>query len=259
MKNHFVFPYAGNKRQEVERIYDTLDLTGITTIVEPFCGTCAMSFYIASKHPGIFTYVLNDIDKQLIQLLEILKNPQALELFQNDVNTLAITIVDKASYLVAIKSYKTNLAAWYIRQKIYSIKAGLYRIGYVYKFINIAECPIVQFLQSENVKISNLNGIQMLEEHKSKPECCVFLDPPYIMSCNTFYEGMGTGKLNIYSYIHANQIDTYACLCVLVLENTWIIQLLFQNAKSKLEYGKKYEADKRTTMHIILCNRDFKV
>jgi site-specific DNA-adenine methylase len=44
MKNHFFYPYFGNKREEVEHIYNLSDLNNIDTIVEPFCGSCAVSY-----------------------------------------------------------------------------------------------------------------------------------------------------------------------------------------------------------------------
>ena len=50
MKNHFFFSYAGNKREEVEHIYNKLDLENIETIVEPFCGSCAVSYYIWTQN-----------------------------------------------------------------------------------------------------------------------------------------------------------------------------------------------------------------
>ena len=50
MKNHFFFSYCGNKREEVEHIYNLLDLNNIDTIVEPFCGSCAMSYYIWTQN-----------------------------------------------------------------------------------------------------------------------------------------------------------------------------------------------------------------
>ena len=39
MRNHFIFSYMGNKREEVEIIHDTIKdkLEGIDTIIEPFC------------------------------------------------------------------------------------------------------------------------------------------------------------------------------------------------------------------------------
>ena len=55
-KNHFFMGYAGNKRNEVGTIYDSIKdkLTDIEYIVEPFCGTSAFSYYMSLKHPKKF-------------------------------------------------------------------------------------------------------------------------------------------------------------------------------------------------------------
>ncbi len=46
MKNHFYIPYMGNKRQEVEQIYNSIDFNGITTVIEPYAGKSEMYYYI---------------------------------------------------------------------------------------------------------------------------------------------------------------------------------------------------------------------
>ena len=48
MKNHFFFPYCGNKRQEVERLYKTVEnkIDDIDILIEPYCGSCAFSYYV---------------------------------------------------------------------------------------------------------------------------------------------------------------------------------------------------------------------
>jgi len=54
MKNHFFIAYSGNKREEVNTIHDYIKpkLTpSITTIIEPFCGTSALSYYISTLYP----------------------------------------------------------------------------------------------------------------------------------------------------------------------------------------------------------------
>ena len=48
MKTHFYITYPGNKRKEMKGLYPYLDFTNINTIVEPFAGTCAIS-YLNSK------------------------------------------------------------------------------------------------------------------------------------------------------------------------------------------------------------------
>lgn len=47
MNNHFYIAYAGNKRNEVKKIYDNIDFDNITTVIEPYCGSlCYVLLYI---------------------------------------------------------------------------------------------------------------------------------------------------------------------------------------------------------------------
>ena len=68
-QNHFIFGYAGNKRGEVEVIQNYLEqnynFEKIKTIVEPFCGTSAYSYYLSTLYPKKFKYILNDNNKLL--------------------------------------------------------------------------------------------------------------------------------------------------------------------------------------------------
>ena len=86
MKNHFLVSYSGNKRMEVERIYELLDFEGIDYIIEPFCGTSALSFFISTMLPNRFKYILNDIDKDLIDMYNLLKDKEATLNFELKIN-----------------------------------------------------------------------------------------------------------------------------------------------------------------------------
>ena len=59
MKSHFYIHYSGNKIKEMKDLYPYLDFTNITTIIEPYAGTCAVSYYISTQKQGL-TYILND-------------------------------------------------------------------------------------------------------------------------------------------------------------------------------------------------------
>ena len=62
MKNHFIISYAGNKRQESNYIYEYIKdkLNDIEYIIEPFCGSSALSYYLSTLYPHRFKYILND-------------------------------------------------------------------------------------------------------------------------------------------------------------------------------------------------------
>ena len=52
MKTHFYIVYSGNKRKEMKGLYPYLDFANIDTIVEPYAGSCAISFYISQHKVG---------------------------------------------------------------------------------------------------------------------------------------------------------------------------------------------------------------
>ena len=133
MKNHFIMPYKGGKRAEVEQIEKNIKLDNITTIVEPFCGTSAMSYYLSITYPKRFKYVLNDNNKLLIQLYNIMRNPELLQLFEDEINEICKTL-DKPKYTELTKRRGKDdetLNSWFIANKVYKITPYLYKLDYV--------------------------------------------------------------------------------------------------------------------------------
>ena len=49
--NQCIYSYRGNKRCECDDIYKIIEnnLEGIDTIIKPFCGSSAFSYYISKK------------------------------------------------------------------------------------------------------------------------------------------------------------------------------------------------------------------
>jgi site-specific DNA-adenine methylase len=64
--SHLYFCYIGNKRNEYKFIEDKFNFDGIENIIEPFCGSAAISFNIWLKHKDRFNYYINDNAKDLI-------------------------------------------------------------------------------------------------------------------------------------------------------------------------------------------------
>jgi len=249
MKNHFFISYSGNKRQEVENIYNTLKLRGVKIIIEPYCGTSALSFYIANKHPKKYKYILNDIDDNLIKLYTIAKDNEKLKVLENTINDMILNI-DKIKYLEILK--QKTFESYIIKNKIYSIRPGLFPNDYKHKNINLCNVPIIKFLQTENIEITNEDAITCYKKYKDDKNNLIFLDPPYLASCNDMYTDKQ--NTNIYEFLFNNCIKNEKSNIILCLENNWIIKLLFKN-NEHLTYEKKYEMSKRKTEHIIISNR----
>lgn len=257
MKNHFLIPYFGNKRNEVKKIYDIINIDDIDTIVEPFCGSSALSYYIwLNNKDKNLTYILNDNNKYIYDLYNLCKDNNKVIDIYNKLVILKETTTNKEKYLEICKKAKEgDLVSYVYINKIYCIRPGLYpSLKKVSDniFDSFKDAPILDFLQNANIKIYNKDAIEIYDEYKSNPKTLIFLDPPYMLSCNRFYNNPTT---NIYEYLFNNDIDNEKAKIILCLENIWIVKLLFKNKKSII-YDKMYDNTKKKTEHIIIYNKN---
>lgn len=255
MKHHFFFPYFGNKRSEVEIIYKNINFENIEIIVEPFCGSCAMSYYIAEQQPKKFKYILNDNDEHLINFMKIIKDKKKTKAFQNKINKLIFdkdnNFINKENYIKIIN--KEDIYSWFIKSKYYSIRSGLYPLEHKPKNkLNLEEYPMINFLRNENVILLNEDGCTFLEKYKDNKNVFLFFDPPYMLSNNGFYKNPKSDIYKIIHYFIKNKIllESKILFC---LEFLWIIELLF-SSWNIIKYDKKYETSKKKTEHCIIKN-----
>jgi len=254
MKNHFIFPYAGNKREEVDTIVKTMDMKDIHTIVEPFCGTSALSYYISTLYPLKYMYHLNDINKELIDLYMVLKDKERCAELETEINNiLSSDTFNKEEYNKVIKS--GTLAGFFIRNKVYTLRAGLFPLDYKYKKITFDAYPIVSFLRTENVVLSNRNAIDIINEYDHNKRVIIYLDPPYIQTCNDFYMGASGVKFNVYEHMY---MKNYKKSNIYVsLEDIWITNLICQKYEVLDTYAKTYSNTHKKTRHRLyrLCKK----
>jgi DNA adenine methylase len=245
--------YFGNKRKEVEIIYKNLKLENIETIVEPYCGSAAISYYIYLQNPN-YKFILNDNNKFLKQMYNLIKNNEKCLEFNEEYKTKCEYFKNnKEKYLEVIS--KDTLMAWFIKNKVYRIRPGMFpNEGYRnYKEeIDIRTFPICDFFKNGNIEFYDLDAITIYEKYKNNDKCLILLDPPYISSCNDFYVN---SSMNVYEYLYKNDIIKEKAKIYLFLENIWIINLLFNVKNNKfIVYDKAYELSKRKTEHIIISN-----
>ena len=98
LKNHFLYSYAGNKRQEADTLINLINFNNIENIIEPFCGTSALSFTIWKKYKNKFNYYLNDNDEELINIYKLLKEDTP-EHIEEEVNKLKNSVSNKEDWL----------------------------------------------------------------------------------------------------------------------------------------------------------------
>lgn len=259
MKNHFIIPYFGNKRDEVENIYKILVDEkcldeNIKIICEPYCGSSAMSVYISLLHPKQYKYILNDNCQELIELYYIMKDTDKLKDFIATINEMVFkngNWITKPEYDIIIKNQ--NIYSYFIKNKFYKIIPGMYPPATRAKPLdinNILKLPIIYFLQTEDVELNNKDAIEVLLKNNNNSECLSLIDPPYLSARNDYYDNHTT---NIYEYQFYNPtILKKACF---ILENIWIIKLLFNNNK-RIEYDKKYKNTGRKSKHAIIILKE---
>jgi len=260
MNNHFFIPYFGNKRQEVKKIYDEIknDIKDVEYIVEPFCGSSALSYYISLQQPLKYKYVLNDNNNFLIELYNIAKDETKLNKFVDDLKIIYNDVYnDKNKYIEVLHKSKNNIISYIFINIYYNIRPGLFpsekRPIKIDRFDKILNCPIINFLRTENIIFSCSDWFDIYDKYKIK-NSLIFFDPPYLSSCNDYYFNK---SINIYEYLFNNDIDNENCFISLCLENIWIIKFLFKD-KQIIEYEKKYmNHNKKKTTHIIIKNNKF--
>lgn len=263
MKNHFIIPYFGNKRTEVENLYNLVkdNLNNITTIIEPFCGSSAFSYYISTLHPRKYKYILNDNSKYLIELYNILKDEIKTNDFIKKMNIIHKNIFTKETDLLKKIEYDKlkeidNIYNWFYHNKVFSIRPKLFPMKeqkrfLTYDFIKILESPIINFLRSEDITFSNGCGVECLKLYSNNNNNFIFLDPPYLQLDNDFYQNK---DVHIYEYLYKNNINNMNSYIILILEDIWIIRLLFNSNNIIQTNNKTYQTTKKKTSHLTITN-----
>ena len=254
MKNHFIFSYVGNKRNETQNFINNIKLDNIKNIIEPFCGSSAISFATWLEHQDKFNYHLNDSDKQLIEVYNIMKN-ETIEEIENNVNEFSKNIKNKDDWLYELKNNDRTIYSYIFFKKF----SGLGRYGFypndkknVYNFKITKETrQFIEFLKQPYVHIAHGDWFEVFEPFKNDETALFMIDPPYIMSCNDFYSDR---KLNMYQYFYDNKIESNKSHIYLILEDHWILRMLFANNKILLKYAKQYQVSIKETNHIIIYN-----
>lgn len=250
--NHFYISYFGNKRNEVLEIEKHINMTNIKTVIEPYCGSCAMSYYLYTKYPEL-TYVLNDNNKFLKEMYEIIKDDEKRIEFENKINKLKIELIDdKEKYKIKVKD--GTLEGWFIANKLYNIRPGTYPFypsKCSKKQLDLTQPPIYNFFKNGKIIFTCDDGVKVYNNYKDNENNLILLDPPYLQTEVTYYKNPST---QIYEYLFDNNISNEKAQICLILQDTFITRLLFKN-QIKHIYDKKYfNQEKKKVQHIIINN-----
>ena len=247
MRNHYYSPYVGNKRSEIKSIIPVIKLDNITTIIEPFAGSSAMSYYISTLYPKRFKYILNDNDKINYELFNISRDPERTQRFNENINKIIDewnTYTEDAPRKIFYDSLDTNEIEAYIFKTKYTIfRIGMYpSITQKLKrkrFINVKpyklqDYLVYAFFNNEDTTYENIDAVDFINKHNKDEGKLFLLDPPYLASCNVFYNNF---NMNIYEWIINNKsilLDSKNQF-VFILEKIQAVQQLFKDFKILLD------------------------
>ena len=258
--------YFGSKRKEIKDIYKYTDFKNITTIIEPFCGSCAISYYISTLHPKQYKYILNDNNEYLKDLFEIMKSDEKIKEFEKNILNIHFQIMDETlSDAEQVKKYneitrQKNIYSWFYMNKAYRIRPGLFDITkkrFNPDKFSLKSSAIYNFFNTENIEFTTEDGKDCYDKYKNNIKNAIFIDPPYLDASNGYYKKT---HINIYEYLYENDIKNEKAFIMLILADKWFIKLLFKD-DIKYSYIKKYDAtnvktlNKNIVNHLIITNK----
>lgn len=257
-KNHFFIPYVGNKREEYIYIKNLLPLSNkhIKNIIEPFAGSCAISYSIWKDYGNKFNYYLNDKDENLFNIYNLIKNEE-IETIEENINKIKEECYDKETYEFRFKNQR-NIYDYIYFHRYFNIRYGRYddkRCGHNKPFKITEECTkFFEFLKSPNVFISNKDGIEIFQEHSNNKNNILILDPPYLAECNDLYNNRDLG---IYEYLNNLKLKDHKANIFIWINDNWIVRLIFKKWFFLTYYPKIYGISKKYVNHIIISNKNY--
>jgi hypothetical protein len=265
MKFHYYTYYAGNKRNEIKDILPLINLDNITTIIEPFAGSSAMSYYISTIYPNRFKYILNDNDKINYEMFKVSRDPVLTDEFNEKMNKIIDQFntytddIPRKAYYTSID--KTTLEGYIFTTKYCRLRRGLYPLLTRTKQIKpfkIQEFPIHHFYNNEDVSYTNIDGVEMIQNNyddETSNRKLFLVDPPYLKTSKGFgfYNNL---NMDIYDWIleYEELVLNNKNNFIFILEIIDEIEILFSNFKTLSVYDKRYKMSQRNTKHIVYSN-----
>jgi site-specific DNA-adenine methylase len=240
----------GNKTRELKLLLPIIEqhITKDTIFVEPFCGSCVVSFNVYMKHNNI-KFHINDIDSFRIQFYNNMKDEEGRNEFYKLQDKVLDTNGGDSIYYEILGKNKckmtTDYNAYIISKTIYAFRMGLYPTTKKVNKKIISENWINFFNKST---ITNEDFKIILDKYKDNDNAFIYLDPPYMDSFNAGYSGAYTGKshdedMKIIdnTQIYIDLLDLLKCKCkVLFSINSYALTQYIYKDYIKSDYNHIY-------------------
>lgn len=237
--------WAGGKRQIMKDIKKYIP-DNYSTYYEPFVGGGAVFFELAPKKA-----VLNDYNKELMNVFECIKDEIRFEKMCNELNHHEANHSEEYYYKIRdldrdkkkfnkLVDYKRAARTIYLNKACFN---GLYRVNSKNEFnVPYGKKEKVNTYEGQNLGIVhcilNFNDIELLstdfeEAVKNAKKCdFIYFDPPYDSDTSTFnsYTEDGFGKEEqVRLFELFEKLDKKGCYIMLSNHNTKLIRNLYKN------------------------------
>lgn len=258
--SHILIKYPGNKIREFKYFKDSIELNNIKSIVEPFCGSCAMSFHIWIEHREKFNYYLNDKDDTIFKHFEYLKKNNIIELIKKiNIEKQQYSTKEKLlelhkNWLEDNDEFKKIILSKLSRFSFQSLTTGrcfhntkqLWQsTTRPHKYMILFE----EFLKSPNVFFTNNDWNDCYNKFKDDKEALILFDPPYVNSCNDFYKHRSLDIYDKLDDIYKNNARSY-----FIIQKNDKTDELFKEWNELVVYDKMYNMTQKKTQHIVYSN-----
>lgn len=245
------FNRLGSKTVDIKHFKSYLP-TDVKIIVEPFCGTSAVSrihYFDTNK----YDYHLNDLDKNIYTLMNNMNAYIALydEIYNEYNNIHKLNNMTERDFGKLLKNRITdesNISQILLSEVYNNIKCGRY-FRMPKKNVN----PNDSLIYNKAIK-TNCDYKIILEQYKNNKDAFLFLDPPYLFSDNSSYRPNNNGTDITHIYVHILEyLKKCKCKVMLIINKLDILVYLFKNY-IKGEYDRVYQLNKNITKLLIITN-----
>jgi site-specific DNA-adenine methylase len=247
---HFYFSYFGNKRSEIKHL--SFDYKAFDTIVEPFCGSCAFSFHLFNEL-GLKDkrYIMADNDKMLIDFLNDVKLHGSKKYFDFVNAILVKPDFDKEMHNSLVANKDKDLLHRFNFRKAYNFQLGLFPSRNVNKpFIRTKQHQLFDEF-AKHCEFVHQDFEQTMSGYADKPECLIFLDPPYLNSCNLTYSVHEAD--NTHYYVRILSFLEGQAKMVMILNSNAMMEFVF-GKYIKSSFDKTYKTTHKKVKHLVIAN-----
>lgn len=243
-----VFGRLGNKTNDIKFFKDRLP-TDCKIVVEPFCGTCAISKYMSNIYNDL-QYHLNDLDENIFLILNDIDG--YIE-FKKDTNNKYKDFVlndDDTKYkYIRWKTYVENIDNKFTKIFVQEnfIKGSMFRCS------NVNPDPKDILLYNTAIK-TNKDYIDIMEQYEDDKDAFLFIDPPYLFSDNSGYVPQKDDTDSTYIIVYLSQfLMRCKCKIMIIINDLKILRHLFGDYV-KGDYSRTYQLSKKKASHLIITN-----